>query len=80
MAFFALLRNSLIRTTGAVLFLFFSAFLSVTSGKVTNPEIEKLIQLGRAEADIVLGGKDPLEIWGELRATVSSILEEASQR
>jgi len=36
--------------------------------------------LGRAEADIVLGGKDPLEIWGELRATVSSILEEASQR
>lgn len=51
MAFLALLRNSLIRTPGAVLFLFFSAFLSVTSGQVTNPEIEKLIQLGRAEAD-----------------------------
>jgi len=50
-AFFALFRNCLFRTPSAVLFLFFSAFLLVTSGQVTNPELEKLIQLGRAEAD-----------------------------
>ena len=51
MAFFALLTNHLIRTPCALLFFFLAGFLAVADGQVTSPEIEKLIQLGRAEAD-----------------------------
>jgi len=50
-AFFALLTNHLIRTPCALLFFFLAGFLAVADGQVTSPEIEKLIQLGRAEAD-----------------------------
>ncbi len=51
MALFALLWNCLFRTPSAALLLFFSAFLFVANGQVSSPEIEKLIQLGRSEAD-----------------------------
>ena len=51
MAFFALFKKFRIRASCAVLFIFFSVSLFVASGQVTSPEVEKLIQLGRAEAD-----------------------------
>jgi hypothetical protein len=50
-AFFALLSNHLIRTPCALLFFFLAVCLVVADGQVTSPEIEKLIQLGRAEVD-----------------------------
>lgn len=51
MAFFALLSNHLIRTPCALLFFFLAGFLVVADGQVTSPQIEKLIQLGRTEAE-----------------------------
>jgi len=50
-ALFASLWNCLFRTPGAAFLLFFSASLFIANGQVSSPEIEKLIQLGRAEAD-----------------------------
>ena len=51
MALFASLWNCLFRTPGAAFLLFFSASLFIANGQVSSPEIEKLIQLGRTEAD-----------------------------
>lgn len=51
MAFFALLKKFRICASRTVLFIFFSVSLGVASGQVSSPEVEKLIQLGRAEAD-----------------------------
>ena len=51
MAFSALLSSGLFRTSRAILIFFFVGFLSVVVGQVTSPQVEQLIQLGRAEAD-----------------------------
>ena len=51
MAFFALLNKFRIRAYRAIPLIFFSVSLVVASGQVSSPEVVKLIQLGRTEAD-----------------------------
>ena len=51
MAFFALLNKFRIRASRAIPLIFFSVSLVVATGQVSSPEVEKLIQLGRTEAD-----------------------------
>lgn len=51
MAYFALLSRCLSRTSCAVCLFFLFGSIIVADGQVTAPEVDRLIQLGRAEAD-----------------------------